>query len=124
MLTSLGTYMQIQRKDGRKLAVLRATRNAIFLRKTFTLTPPKVDMSFNLHATAGVSYKGKSPLLSTRHAALGLLPAADIELLRDHHHALVSCTAYLKSDEVTGAKGVMEGFLVQGSQSLQWTWTM
>ncbi|CAL5227674.1 g10682 [Coccomyxa viridis] len=52
------TY-QIQRKDGRKLAVLRATRNAIFLRKTFTLTPPKVDMSFNLHATAGVSYKGQ-----------------------------------------------------------------
>ncbi len=62
-LTGVGNCLQIQRKDGRKLAVLRATRNAVFLRKTFTLTPPKVDMSFNLHATGGVSYKGKSPLL-------------------------------------------------------------
>lgn len=67
-----GKYLQIQRKDGRKLAVLRATRNALFLRKTFTLTPPKVDMSFNLHTTAGVSYKGKSQLTYTRHAASSL----------------------------------------------------
>ena len=49
--------------------MLRATRNAVFLRKTFTLTPPKVDMSFNLHTTAGVSYKGKSQLTRSRHTS-------------------------------------------------------
>ena len=39
--------------------MLRATRKSLFVRKTFNLSPPKVDMSFNLHTTAGVSYKGK-----------------------------------------------------------------
>ena len=39
--------------------MLRATRKSLFVRKTFTLAPPKVDVSFNLHTTAGVSYKGK-----------------------------------------------------------------
>ena len=39
--------------------MLRATRKSLFVRKTFTLAQPKVDVSFNLHTTAGVSYKGK-----------------------------------------------------------------
>lgn len=54
----LAPALQIQ-KDGKKIAVLRATRQSLFVRKTFTLTPPKVDVSFNLHTTAGISYKGE-----------------------------------------------------------------
>ncbi|CAK0751998.1 hypothetical protein CVIRNUC_002112 [Coccomyxa viridis] len=52
------TY-QLQNKAGNKIAVLRATRKSLFVRKTFNLSPPKVDMSFNLHTTAGISYKGQ-----------------------------------------------------------------
>ena len=51
--------LQLQNKAGNKIAVLRATRKSLFVRKTFNLSPPKVDMSFNLHTTAGISYKGK-----------------------------------------------------------------
>ena len=91
------TYLQIQRKDGRKLAVLQATRNAVFLRKTFTLTPPKVDMSFNLHTTAGVSYKGKSQLTYPRHAAPGHFPTAGLKLKKILCHALLRCIECMKS---------------------------
>ena len=52
-------YLQLQNKAGKKVAVLRATRKSLFVRKTFNLSPPKVDVSFNLHTTAGISYKGK-----------------------------------------------------------------
>ncbi|KAK9906443.1 hypothetical protein WJX75_001896 [Coccomyxa subellipsoidea] len=44
-------------KQGQKIATLRATRQSLFIRKTFAVTPPRV--SFNLHTTAGVSYKGQ-----------------------------------------------------------------
>ncbi|CAL8462387.1 g1920 [Coccomyxa elongata] len=44
-------------KDGKKIATLRATRQSLFIRKTFPVNPPRV--SFNLHTTAGVSYKGQ-----------------------------------------------------------------
>jgi hypothetical protein len=71
----LGNGFQVRRKDGRQLAVLRATRTALFVRKTFTLTPPKVDVSFNLHTTAGVSYRGKPPATQAGCAA-SLLPAS------------------------------------------------
>ena len=73
-LVYLGNRSQI-RKDGRNLAVLRATRTALFLRKTFTLTPPKVDVSFNLHTTAGVSYRGESHIAQRECAAI-LLPVS------------------------------------------------
>ena len=62
LLTSLkhkGCCGQILRKDGRQLATLRATRQSLFLRKSFLVCPPRV--SFTLHAMAGVSYKGAQP---------------------------------------------------------------
>ena len=77
--------------------MLRATRNAVFLRKTFTLTPPKVDMSFNLHTTAGVSYKGEFQLTYTRHAAPGHFPTAALKSLKIFCHALLRCMKFMKS---------------------------
>ena len=49
--------LQLLGKQGQKIATLRATRQSLFIRKTFAVTPPRV--SFNLHTTAGVSYKGE-----------------------------------------------------------------
>lgn len=48
---------ELRGKAGQKIAMLRATRQSLFIRKTFAITPPRV--SFNLHTTAGVSYKGQ-----------------------------------------------------------------
>jgi hypothetical protein len=57
LLPRAGLHAQLLRK-GEPFATLRATPQMLMLRKSFYLSPPKVDMSFTLHTMAGVTYEG------------------------------------------------------------------
>ncbi len=63
---------QLLRK-GEPFATLRATPQMLMLRKSFYLSPPKVDMSFTLHTMAGVTYEGAA---ARRFRCAGRVPAA------------------------------------------------